>query len=99
MAAPSGAREGKAKKSEIRVRVPVTGGFKGFDLTIFTPGRRIRMNGSDQPMSNWASLSPGGLARRAGISALAHVKACARGEVAVSDWARPVFRPAARRQQ
>jgi hypothetical protein len=38
----------------------VTGGFKGFDLAIFTPGRRIRMNGSDQPMPNWASLSPGG---------------------------------------
>jgi hypothetical protein len=49
---PSGAREGKAKKSEMRVRVPMTGGFKGFDLAIFTPGRRIRMNGSDQPMPN-----------------------------------------------
>jgi hypothetical protein len=35
---PSGIREGKAEKSEMRVRVPVTGGFKGFDLAIFTPG-------------------------------------------------------------
>jgi hypothetical protein len=59
---------------------------RGFVIATFARGRRMMMDGWDQPAPMWAQIGPGGRAAQEGIPAQAQVAAWARGRAAC--WAK-----------